>query len=254
LRPQVEVLDSEFLDGRQRERLRQRLALFVAALVGREFSPLLRALEAGRADAELRGAMHSLEEAGGLLPGATETTILPMLRPRLKQLGVRAGRFALYVPELLKPRPAALRALLWAVQHGSATPTLPAPGLVSHKTPDGADIGLWQAMGWVPAGPVLLRLDMAERVAAELAWATRARPAALPSQLGASLGLTAESLPPVLRALGLRLLPAPALAADQYGPPSPPLIGSPRKRAPEAARPAAPKADGPFAALAALRR
>ncbi|MEJ0046837.1 MAG: helicase-related protein [Rhodospirillales bacterium] len=254
LRPHVEVLDSEFLDGPQRERLRQRLALFVAALVGREFSPLLRAQEAARADAELRGALHSLEEAGGLLPGATEATITVALRGRLKRLGVRAGRFALYVPELLKPRPAALRALLWAVRQGRATPALPAPGLVSLKMPEGADIGLWQAMGWVPAGPVLLRLDMAERVAAELAWATRTRPTALPGQLGASLGLTADALPPVLRALGLRLIPAPSLAADQYGPPSPPLVGSPRKRAAEAAVPAAPRADGPFAALAALRR
>ena len=254
LRPQVEVLDSEFLDGAQRERLRQRLAVFVAGLVGREFAPLLRALEAGHADASLRGPLHLLEEAGGLVPGPTELTIPSTLRPRLKRIGVRAGRFALYVPELLKPRAAALRALLWAVRHGRATPALPSPGLVSRKIPEGTDSELWRAMGWVPAGPVLLRLDMAERVAAELAWATRARPTALPSQLGASLGLTADALPPVLRALGLRVIPAPSLAEDQYGPPSPPLIASPRKRAPEAAAPSPPKADSPFAALADLRR
>ena len=252
LRPQVEVLDSEFLDGAQRERLRQRLAVYVAGLVGREFACLLRALEAGHEDAALRGPLHRLEEAGGLVPGATEATIPAAARARLKKLGVRAGRFALYVPDVLKPRVAALRALLWAVQHGRATPALPAPGLVSLKMPDEADIGPWQAMGWVPAGPVLLRLDMAERVAAELAWATRTRPAALPSQLGASLGLSADALPPVLRALGLRIIPAPALAEDQYGPPSPPMVGSPRKRAAEAV--VEPRSDGPFAALAALRR
>jgi ATP-dependent RNA helicase SUPV3L1/SUV3 len=254
LRPQIEVSDSEFLDGRQRERLRQRLALFVAALVGRDLAPLLRALESGRHDGELRGALHRLEESGGLVPGPTEITIPPPLRARLKRLGVRAGRFALYVPELLKPRPAALRALLWAVRHGCATPTLPAPGPVSLKMPSDTDIGPWQMMGWIPAGPVLVRLDIAERVAAELAWATRARPTALSSQLGPSMGLTADALPPVLRALGLRIIPAPALAEDQYGPPSPPLIGSPRKRTPEMEKPQAPKADGPFAALAALRR
>jgi ATP-dependent RNA helicase SUPV3L1/SUV3 len=254
LRPQIEVSDSEFLDGRQRERLRQRLALFVAALVGRDLAPLLRALESGRHDGELRGALHRLEESGGLVPGPTEITIPPPLRARLKRLGVRAGRFALYVPDLLKPRPAALRALLWAVRHGCGTPTLPAPGPVSLKMPSDTDIGPWQMMGWIPAGPVLVRLDIAERVAAELAWATRARPTALSSQLGPSMGLTADALPPVLRALGLRIIPAPALAEDQYGPPSPPLIGSPRKRTPEMEKPQAPKADGPFAALAALRR
>jgi ATP-dependent RNA helicase SUPV3L1/SUV3 len=254
LRPHIEVLDSEFLDGPQRERIRVRLTGYVAALIGRELAPLFAALEAGRQDAALRGPLHRLEEAGGLVPGALDAAVPPALRGRLKRLGVRAGRFALFVPEVLKPRAAALRALLWAVRHRRATPALPTPGLVS--VPAQEDVALWQAMGWLPAGPVLLRLDIAERVAAELAWATRSRPAALPSQFGPSLGLKVEMVPPVLRALGLRLIPAAALADGQYGPPSPPLIGVPRKRPPEAvvaAAPVVPKPDSPFAALAALR-
>jgi len=71
-------------------------------------------------------------------------------------------------------------------------------------------------------------------------------------------------MPPVLRALGLRLIPAPALGLGQFGPPSPPLIASPRKRTPGPApgpapgtapgRAPLPPSSGPFAALAALRR
>jgi hypothetical protein len=65
-------------------------------------------------------------------------------------------------------------------------------------------------------------------------------------------------LPAVMRALGLRLIPAPAMAEDQYGPPSPAMVGSARRRH-EPAKPAAPppppvRPDSPFAALAALRR
>jgi ATP-dependent RNA helicase SUPV3L1/SUV3 len=251
LTPQVEVLDSEFLDGPQRERVRRRLADFCAALIGRELAPLLRAVAAGEADPSLRGPLHLLEEAGGIVPGATESLVAPALRGRLKALGVRAGRFALFMPEVLRPRAAALRALLWAVRQGVATPVLPSAGLVS--LPVARAPAYLAAMGWVEAGPVFLRLDVAERVAAELAWLTRARPAALPAELGARLGLRADLLPPVLRALGLRLIPAPALAAAQYGPPSPPLLGSPRKRATVAAAVAAP-VDGPFAALRGWRR
>jgi ATP-dependent RNA helicase SUPV3L1/SUV3 len=177
------------------------------------------------------------------------------LRGRLKALGVRAGRFALFIPDMLRPRSAALRALLWAVQHRTVTPNLPPAGLVSLVSTGDAPDGFLLAMGWVQAGPALLRLDIAERVAAELAWHTRARPAALPAGLGPSLGLKMEALPPVLRALGLRLIPAPSLAVDQYGPPSPPLIGSPRKRQTDPSPDALPaRADSPFAALAALRR
>jgi len=207
---------------------------------------LLRAQHAGHADARLRGPIHRLADAGGVVPGATEDTIPSELRGRLKALGIRAGRFSLFMPELLKPRAAALRALLWAVRHRVATPTLPDPGLVCLAV-EKAHACL-PALGWMPAGPVLIRLDVAERIAAELAWLTRARPAALPADLAPRLGLRGDMLPPVLRALGLRLIPAPSLAESQFGPPSPPLIGSPRKRATAAAPIFV--SDGPFSALA----
>jgi ATP-dependent RNA helicase SUPV3L1/SUV3 len=252
-RPHLEVADSEFLDGPQRERVRVRLVAFVDALIARELAPLARAVAGARDDAALRGPMHVLLEAGGVVPGPTEATVAPALRGRFKALGVRAGRFALFVPDMLKPRAAALRALLWAVFHRVPTPLLPPAGLVSLASAEEGQELFLAAMGWVRAGPGYLRLDIAERVAAELAWLTRARPAALPASLGTSLGLKAEALPPVLRALGLRLIPAPALGAGQYGPPSPPLIGSPRKRPPEP-RVETHHPEGPFAALAALRR
>jgi len=75
----------------------------------------------------------------------------------------------------------------------------------------------------------------------------------LPTSLAQTLGLPAADLPPVLRALGLRLIPAPSLGPGQFGPPSPPLIASPRKTAPApVALP--PRPDSPFAKLASLRR
>ena len=148
----------------------------------------------------------------------------------------------------------ALRGLLWAVHHRQPTLPVPAPGLVSLASTGDLPESFMAAMGWVQAGPVHLRLDIAERAAAELAWLTRGRPAALPAGLGPALGVKAEMLPPVLRALGLRLIPAPSLGRGQYGPPSPVLIGSPRKRAQDSGAQAAPGLeDGPFAALASLR-
>ena len=219
-RPSVDVLDSEFLDGPQRERVRQRLAFFIDTAVVRDLAPLFKAVEAGSNDAALRGPLHRLLEAGGVVPGPTDTAVPPALRQKLKSVGVRAGRFALFVPDMLKPKAALMRARLWAVQRKVPLPDLPAPGLVSVPRAGEDSDGVLGSLGWLPAGPVFLRLDIAEKVAAELAWMTRARPAALPPQLGASLGLRPDMLPPVLRALGLRLIPAASMAEDQFGPPS----------------------------------
>ena len=250
-RPAVEVMDSEFLDGPQRERIRQRLQAWMDQTIARDLAPLFRAVAAADADPALRGPLHRLLQAGGVVTGDGDD-VTPELRRLLRAVGVRAGRFALYVPDLLKPRPSAMRAQLWAVQARVASPGLPNPGLVSLPA-DHPQAGFLRALGWVQAGPVLLRLDVAERVAAELAFSTRGRPAPLPAAIGQRLGLRAELLPAVLRGLGLRILPSPTLAPAVYGPPSPPMITQPKRRAAEAPAPPA-RPDHPFAGLAALRR
>jgi ATP-dependent RNA helicase SUPV3L1/SUV3 len=261
LRPQVEVIDSEFLDGPQRERVRLRLQRFVDAEVKEALAPLLHASALADADSRLRGPLHRLTEGLGVVAGATEDAVPMALRGRLKALGVRAGRFALFMPAVLKPRIALCRAALWALARGVAVPALPAPGLVSLAEPP-ADWpeGFATAMGWIAAGPALLRLDIAERVAAELAWSSRFRPIPLPPDLASRLAVRTEMLPAVLRGLGFRLLPAETLAEEAFGPPCPPLMAPQRRRRPapappsEASRHPAPARDGPFAALAALRR
>jgi ATP-dependent RNA helicase SUPV3L1/SUV3 len=254
LRPMVEALDSEFLDGAQRERVRLRLQLFIDDMVGRDLAPLFAAVEWAEADAALRGALHRLTETLGLVPGATEASIPAELRARFKPLGVRAGRFALFLPALLKPRPAAMRARLWALQHDRPLPSLPAPGLVSLAPPPDWPPGFAEAIGWIEAGPVLLRLDVAERVGAELAWAARRGPVALPAGLASRFSVKPELLPVILRRIGVRVMPAAGLAADQYGPPAPATILLARRKRPVAAPETAPRRSGPFAALAALRR
>ena len=252
LSPRVVVLDSEFLDGPLRERVRVRLQNHIDALIRTELLPLFTAIDRAAGEAELRGTLHRLREAIGLIPGATEEEIPPAHRARLKALGVRAGRFALFMPPLLKPRAAALRARLWAVQHATRLPSVPPAGRVSMSMPADWDEHFAAAMGWLPAGSQLLRLDIAEQVTAELAHAARRGPVILPPYLHGRLGVAAAQLPIVLRRLGFRLIPA--AGADAYGPPAPAMFSLLRPRrmtpAPEAA---AFPTHGAFAALAALR-
>jgi len=236
-KPQVEVLASEFLDGAQRERVRARLAKYVESLIARELGAVAAVEAKAEAEGELRGPAYLLRESLGLAPGGTDRNITPELRQKLKAIGIRAGRFALFVPEALKPRPMALRAQLWSLARNIPVPPLPAPGLVALPLPepaqgeaqprpnggliDGWPPGFAEAMGWLPAGPVLLRLDVAERVAAELGFLTRRAPAPLPPDLASRLGMKADRLAPVLAGLGFRLLEPVPLEEGMYGPPTP---------------------------------
>ncbi len=252
LRPLVEVRDTALLDGAQRERLRARLQRFADAWLRAALAPLFAASEAARATPALRGVLHRVAEGLGVTPALEpDQDLSPQQRAALRAMGVRVGRHAIHMPAMLKPGAARLRAGLWALAEGLPAPELPAPGQVSLPPPAWPP-GFAAAMGWVAAGPVLLRLDIAERVAADLAWAARARPAPLPIDLCSRLSVRAELLPAVLRGLGFRVRPAAVLADGQFGPPAPAMVTPLRRRRAEVLEPAA--ASGPFAALAELRR
>jgi ATP-dependent RNA helicase SUPV3L1/SUV3 len=236
-KPQVEVLPSEFLDGAQRERVRVRLARFVEGVVAKELAIIATVEQKAEAEGALRGPAFLLREHLGIAPGSTMREIGPELRQKLKAIGVRAGRFALFVPEALKPRAMALRAQIWALSRNIEIPPLPPPGLVAlqrrepvagasepsgpQPPPHGWPSGFAEAMGWVATGPILLRLDVAERIAAELGFLTRRAPAPPPGDLASRLGVKADALGAALTALGFRLLEPAPLAENEYGPPTP---------------------------------
>ena len=238
----------------QRERLRTRLQAYVEARLRADLAPLFAVMAHVEGVRDARGPLHLLCEGLGVVPQTTDAPLPAALRGQLKQIGVRAGRFALFMPALLKARPAAMRARLWALHHGTAVPELPAPGLVAVPPPGDWPAGFAAVAGWQEAGPVLLRLDVAERVAGELAWATRQGATALPAGLAGRFAVKAELVPAVLRGLGFRVLPGGSLGPGGYGPPAPTMLAPLKRRRVVVEVPEVPARAGPFAALAALKR
>ncbi len=257
LKPHVDVIASEFLDNTQRERVRVRLATWLDGLVKKELGGL-EAIEAKAAeDNTLRGPAFRLREAMGLAPGGTEREIAADLRTRLKAIGIRAGRYALYLPDVLKPRAMQLRAQLWSLRRNVPTPLLPNPGLVSvtlpevplpapadpmtPRGPEGWPPGFAIMAGWLPAGRVLLRLDVAERIAGEIGYLTRRAPAPVPEGLASRLGVKGDTLPMALEAMGFRLIAAGEMEEGQFGPPAPARIAVHRPERPQHPRGARPE-------------
>ena len=126
-----------------------------------------------------------------------------------------------------------MRLRLWALHRGIPAPVLPKPPLVSvpaHQ-PDWPP-GFAAMAGWVEAGPILLRLDIAEKIAGELGYRCRRGATALPSGLASRFAIKPDMLPAVLRQLGFRVLPAAGLGPDQQGPPAPAMLVPLRRRRP----------------------
>ena len=98
-------------------------------------------------------------------------------KPLLAKAGLRIGTETIYLPDMLKPAPIALRVLLWCLYYQTFPNCGPPPeGRVSFPVPDGAeDVAgeFWMAAGYRRIGPRIMRVDMVERVAALVRAAAR---------------------------------------------------------------------------------
>jgi ATP-dependent RNA helicase SUPV3L1/SUV3 len=155
------------------------------------------------------------------------------------RLGVTIGALDLFMPALLKPEAARWRVALRAAAADAPMPALPPPGSAVLPTP--VDPALLTRLGFRAAGPQMIRVDVAERIARRAHEArTGKADAAIDPALVTSLGLGAGALARLMRDIGFRRGAGGGWV----------WRGRPRHRP---ARPRAP-AGGAFAALAELKR
>ncbi len=284
LRPRVVPLDSEFLDGRARERIRARLQNWLNRHLRNRLA-LLYDLESAALAGAARGLAFQLAEALGVLPrgrvAAQAAALERADRKALQGLGVRLGSASLYLPGVLSPPMQRFKAQLWSVwreREVAAPPSdrvaLPAPADWDEATAHALGFRLCgEAPGGTggrrrgrSAGPD--RGDQAQRLAVRVealeklsTTAHKHAPLAADRRLAAACGLREEELPAALRALGFR--PQPAARGERTGEttgatagPETPALWAPKPRREPQRRPRKRKpaeAASPFAALAELK-
>ncbi|MCG0997755.1 helicase-related protein [Acetobacter persici] len=270
LRPAVHVTTAEFLEPSHRERIRMRLTAFVAATLHSTLAPLYRAAQAVADKPALRGLIHGLMEQGGVMTLPGNSVLSKKDAHALHKLGLRMGKDILFCPQLLRPQPMTLRALLIQLYTGHAVPPLPKPGAVSRRLPpdtrlSAQDRALLLQTGWHCTEDFLIRLDIARETYKTLSeLAVRSGGCPLQPGMASRLGVPAADLPEVLTSLGLRVQKASVLGKKHFGPATPTLLLPPRTPAPAGKRRqqsarterkgTMPPVTGPFAALAVLQK
>lgn len=257
LRPGVEPLASDLLSADQRERLRRRVAGWLEGHLADRLGPLFAAREAKLTGAA-RGLAFQVTEALGSLPRRRVAEQIAHLgrddRRALRETGLRIGRESVWVPALVKPAAAALRGLLWAVHAGVPMPPIPPDGHMSVPLDDSIPRGFYEVVGYRPLGPLAVRLDIVERLAAKAFTRSREGPFAAGPELVTLCGCGATEIAGVLAALGYRsretdgeavFFPAPKKKAKKESRGKPPPR-RPRKKVPEV------DPDSPFAKLREL--
>ncbi len=206
LRPRVELVSSDLLEGPLKNKVEQRLHAWLHYYIRKNLMPLINARDRNLIGA-VRGLIFQLVENGGVLNKRQADDQLKALSKRdfgtLRYLGIKIGRREIFFPKLLRPRPAGLSALLWAIKNKiNPIPELPSPGLVSIIYDNAVLFDFMQVGGFRQAGNFLVRIDILERVTGMLKMRAVKGPFELDSQILNLLGCSAEQAVSILQSLG----------------------------------------------------
>ncbi|MGE0596821.1 MAG: helicase-related protein [Hyphomonadaceae bacterium] len=206
LKPRLDLLGGEGAGAAELAAARERLEYWLARVVASDLRPLA-ALEAawreGRLPADARGLAFRLIEQGGALDATREDLAHATASGRavLQRYGVRIGAHSVFMPALVRPRPAQTLAILThARSPAHASLFLPRAGALS--APLGSRLR-WQeaaAAGYRVCGPAAVRFDIVEKLAAALAAADPPGDQVLARMMARPV----RELPAILGALGYR--------------------------------------------------
>ena len=245
IRPRVDPLPSDLLDGPQRERLRRRLALWLDGHIARRLKPLTTAA-ASAATGPTRGILFQLTEALGLLPRRELAHLLPLSdRRTLDALGVRVGRESVWFPALAPA--AGLAGLLWCVKVGRAPAPLPPRRPASILRDPALPAEFYHAVGYRLAGPLAVRADALERLSLAARRLAAHGPFTATEALRQIIHCEAAALPAVIAALGYRSVEEGGEL--RFHAPPRKASGKDRKKR----RRGRPRSESPFAALRELK-
>jgi ATP-dependent RNA helicase SUPV3L1/SUV3 len=237
LKPRAVILADEQLTGPARDKVAARIERFVAHHIETILKPLTDLSAADALTGMTRGLAFQIVESLGILQRRDVTEEVRGLdqdsRAALRRLGVRFGAYHVFMPMLLKPAPAGLITLLWALKndgreragYGDVVNVL-AAGRTSVVVDPAFDHQFYRLAGYRVLGRRAVRIDILERLADLIRPALAWRPGSGTRPEGAYdggrfivtpammsiLGATTEDMEEILKSLGYRHEAAEAAA------------------------------------------
>ncbi|RWH74355.1 MAG: helicase [Mesorhizobium sp.] len=235
LKPRLVLLADEQLTGPARDKVAARAERFVNFQIESLLKPLVDLKNADQLTGIARGIAFQLVEHFGLINRRDIAEEMKSLdqegRAALRRLGVRFGAYHVFVPALIKPAPAGLVTLLWALKNDGKDK--PGFGDVVHALASGRtsvvidpafDKTFYKLAGYRNLGRRAVRVDILERLADLIRPATNWKPGLGQRPDGAYdghafmvtppmmsiLGATADDMEEILKGLGYRSEAKPA--------------------------------------------
>ncbi|MDY8107590.1 helicase-related protein [Fulvimarina sp. 2208YS6-2-32] len=235
LKPKFVLLADDQLNGPTRDKVAARIDRFLGYQVTTVLKPLIDLREGEGLEGAAKGIAYRLYENFGLVQRRDVSDDIRGLdqaaRAALRRLGVRFGAYHIFVPLLVKPAPANLITLLWAIHNDARdrpgygdVPGLLATGRTSAVADPTYDPKFYALSGYRLLGRRAVRVDILERLADLIRPALSWKPGEgrrpdggysgnqfliTPGMLSI-LGATADDMEEILKGLGYRADPKDA--------------------------------------------
>lgn len=216
LKPRAEMIDSNLLDGQDKNAVQEKLQEWLDRHIHFALEPLFRLTGGDDLSAQARGIAFQLQEALGILPRSTLEDLISGLdeegRKALRARKVRMGPLLVFLPELNKPAAVRLRAQLLTLWQGKELPAdVPKDGIVSFTVTDKAiDADYYRSIGYPVYGPRSIRVDMLDRVVCAVYDSAKDGKFQAQHKMAEWLGSNILDLYAVLDAMGHKLIHDPA--------------------------------------------
>ena len=229
MRPRVILLSDEQLTGNARDHVHARIERFVNHHIATVLKPLDDLSRAEDLQGLAKGLAFQIVENLGVLFRRDVADDVKSLdqdaRASMRRYGIRFGAYHVFMPALLKPAPAELITLLWALKndgldkpgYGDLIPAL-AAGRTSVVADPGFERMFYKLAGFRFLGKRAVRIDILERLADLIRPLLQWKPGTTPRPEGAYdgrrfttttamlsiLGATPDDMEEILKGLGYR--------------------------------------------------
>ena len=169
LNPKIDLIIDEMIDNNERNNLNDYLNKWIIKKIKTELSSLIELKNIKENNPELRALAYRLYENNGVIKRSNISDYLKKLnqddRKKLRKLGVKFGRYHVFLFKLFKPSTVSLRILLWK-SHNSKFLNLSPPtfGLNFLNSMKSANKDFMLLCGFEKFDDIYVRIDIIERL------------------------------------------------------------------------------------------
>ena len=117
LHPEIEIIADENLENNSKEELLNFLNIWLKSYIEEELKDLINLIKTENKNKYLRALAFQLYESNGVLKRANIEDVVKAIskedRKQFRKLGIKIGRYHIFLPRMLKPKAVSLRILLW---------------------------------------------------------------------------------------------------------------------------------------------